>query len=102
MANPKNLKPPWKKGQSGNPKGRPRKAQTLAEFKQIVVDYYNEPTKANRMRFVELIRKLERHRTGQKALLELLAGRPPVNVDLTSGGKEITTFIKVGVDIEKL
>lgn len=35
MANEQNLCPPWKKGQSGNPKGRPR--NRVAEFRERIM-----------------------------------------------------------------
>jgi hypothetical protein len=33
-----NLRPPWRKGQSGNPNGRPKKGQTLADLIEARLD----------------------------------------------------------------
>ena len=34
--NPQNLRPPYQKGQSGNPSGRPKNAMTAGAFKKII------------------------------------------------------------------
>lgn len=38
MANEQNLKEPWKKGQSGNPKGRPKGAISISSLLKKVLD----------------------------------------------------------------
>lgn len=34
--NPQNLRKPWKKGESGNPKGRPPKGQAFADLLEMI------------------------------------------------------------------
>lgn len=36
MANPENLRPPWKPGESGNPEGRPAAGASIKEFTNIL------------------------------------------------------------------
>ncbi len=38
MANPQNLKKPWQKGQSGNPKGRPKLPSMKAILESVLGD----------------------------------------------------------------
>ena len=50
---PENLKPPWKKGQSGNPGGRPKKASITEAFLAVLEKPVpNDPQKRN---YAELI-----------------------------------------------
>jgi hypothetical protein len=41
--NPANLRPPWKKGQSGNPGGRPK--GSISKFYKMILEEIDKPTK---------------------------------------------------------
>ena len=86
MANPQNLRPPWKPGESGNPGGRPKGRSCAADLRRIL----DEEAKikgqspghgvANRE---ALLRRLvdDAIKTGNPALYRLILewhdGRPP-------------------------
>lgn len=42
MANEKNLRPPWKPGQSGNPSGRPKDPPGMSELRKLTRQTYKE------------------------------------------------------------
>jgi len=47
-----NLAPPWQKGQSGNPKGRPKVGETLAEQVRAALGVEDPATKKTRLAVV--------------------------------------------------
>lgn len=67
----------WKKGQSGNLKGRP-KGKTMKEWAK---DYLSRMTDEERDEFMEGIPK--------EVVWKMSEGAPQTNTDVTSGGKPI-------------
>lgn len=67
----------WKKGQSGNLKGRP-KGQTMKEY---IKEYLSKMTDEERDEWLEGINKIE--------LFKMAEGNPQTNTDITSNGKTI-------------
>lgn len=65
---------------------RAGRARTRAEFKQVGLDFINEPTSKNRSRLHDLLVKLARSRAGIEYLFDQFFGRAPL--PLTGGEGE--------------
>lgn len=87
--NPQNLKP-FKKGQSGNPKGAPKKLPHLDELlKDILGDEKNNITLMQGIIMKLASKALAGDLNATKILLEYAYGKPHQSIDLTSGNEKI-------------
>ena|SRR3990167_3868339 len=84
MANP-HPKPNWKKGQSGNPNGRPPKGYSITEwFKNMLA---SDPNIKEALGKSIIKKALEGDSTAQKLVWNYMDGMP--QQDVTSGGEAI-------------
>lgn len=90
MPNKSNLKPPWKPGQSGNPKGRPKKRPFADELeKQIAKD----PEKLSAVVQSALTEAGKGNTQAMKMISEIMDGKPMQQVML-SGDEENPINVK--------
>ena len=96
---------PFKKGQSGNPKGRPKLEESWAGMMREICDEEVKVGSATMSRKEAIARKLfSEAAKGEawaiNALMDRMDGRPKqaLDVDHTSGGKEITGITRQIVD----
>jgi len=105
----KNLKPPWKKGATGNPKGFSKKAKQRVEFKQWIDENYpdgpaevfkvlfDNAKKGRDFRFVDAFLDRYQGRVPQKNELTGKDGNPlevKINVLSTAAQKRIDELRK--------
>lgn len=89
--NPKNLQPPWKKGQTGNPKGRPPKLPRLDELLATVMTEERNGLSAAEAVLRSLLAKATKGDVrAAELLLDRTFGKLRTDVDVTSGGSAIT------------
>lgn len=87
--NPQNLRP-FKKGQSGNPKGRPKKLPQLDVLLADVLGEEKEGTTAAQAILMAIRAKATKGDVrAAELILNRAYGRPKENVDLTSKGESI-------------
>lgn len=94
MANP-HPKPNWKKGQSGNPNGRPPKEHSITQTIRDMMDEKPEIKKALGAKILEMAMKGDI--TAMKTLWNYMDGMPQQSLDHTTLGKELPTPILGGI-----
>ncbi|MCP3681660.1 MAG: hypothetical protein GY861_03125 [bacterium] len=91
MSNPNPVSTSWKPGQSGNPKGRPKKEWTWASLVREAMDEEDEtgqPVKKGVSRALA-IKALTGDVQAIREIGNRIDGMPPQSTDLTSGGDKI-------------
>lgn len=89
MANSANLKP-WKKGQSGNPKGRPPKLPKLDDLLATVMSEEKDGlTAAEAVLRAMLIKATKGDVRAAEVLLDRAFGKVKQITDITSAGEQI-------------
>lgn len=89
--NPQNLRPPWKKGQSGNPKGKPKKLPKLDELlASVMSEERNGLTAAEAVLRSLLVKATKGDVRAAELLLDRTFGKQRTDIDLTTGGQPIT------------
>jgi hypothetical protein len=94
MANEKNLKPAWKKGQSGNPKGRPKGSKnrsTIAKkwlevkekFRNPITGEIEELTQEDITTLAQILKARKGDTNAYKALEDSAYGSPTQQINQT-------------------
>ena len=103
--NPEHLKPyHWKPGQSGNPKGRPKRTEVLTDM--LWAELRRKDKKAGETKRVLLVRKLvDKAIAGdmraQQIVIERLWGKAPDNVNISGQVGQVTVQLRELLEIVK-
>lgn len=109
MSREDNLRPAWKKGQSGNPKGRPKGAissktilnrfLSLVEknVKNPVTGEFEDMTVAEVMNLSIIAKARKGDLSAYREVLDRLEGKPQQNIDHTTGGEKIISEVNVKI-----
>jgi hypothetical protein len=100
MANEKNLKPAWEKGQSGNPSGKPkgipnaatryqRLLKLVTKAANPVTGEMEDYTQAELMDMRIMSKALKGDLAAYKEIVDRLEGRAKQAMDLTTGGQPL-------------
>lgn len=93
--NRKNL---WKKGQSGNPKGRPPNDTSFTEYAKFLFKEHPEHRDEIVRNTVEMAKKGDKD--ARKLLWAYIDGLPPQSIDLTSKGEKLGGAAEIIAAIE--
>ncbi len=101
MSNPDTLLPPWEKGESGNPEGRPKGSKNFTTKVREALEKISEGSAETAE--VGLIKAILKNAivkgdvTAQKMIWSYLDGMPvaKTDMDIKSDGKEIKTVINI-------
>lgn len=109
MSREDNLRPPWEKGQSGNPKGRPKgaissktilnKFLSLVEkgVKNPVTGEFEDMTVAEVMNLSIIAKARKGNLSAYREVLDRLEGKPQQNIDHTTGGEKIDNKFEIEI-----
>lgn len=90
MANPQNLRPAWKKGQTGNPKGRPKMPDIREALARVLADEKDGVTALEATLKALRAKAIRGDVRAAEALLDRAFGKSPQTLDVTSAGQAIT------------
>lgn len=97
--NKKTVKPQsWKKGQSGNPNGRPKKGYSITEWFQEM--FTADPEAKDKLGKAIYDKALKGDIAAQKIVWNYMDGMPQQKLDHTSGGKPIAILGGATNDIQ--
>jgi hypothetical protein len=91
MANPQNLRPAWKKGQTGNAKGRPKLPDIREALAKVLADEKDGVTALEATLRALRAKAIRGDVRAAEALLDRAFGKAAQTVDVTSGGEKIVT-----------
>jgi hypothetical protein len=89
--NPQNLRPSWKKGQTGNPKGRPKLPDIREALAKVLADEKDGVTALEATLRALRAKAIRGDVRAAEALLDRAFGKAAQTVDVTSGGEKIVT-----------
>lgn len=89
MANPQNLRPAWKKGQTGNPKGRPKLPDLREVLAKVLADEQNGMTALEATLKALRAKAIRGDIRAAEVLLDRAFGKSVQVADITSGGEPI-------------
>jgi hypothetical protein len=89
--NPQNLKPAWKKGQSGNPKGRPKLPDIREALAKVLADEKDGVTALEATLAALRAKAVRGDVRAAEVLLDRAFGKAAQTMDVTSGGEKIVT-----------
>lgn len=93
MANPNPVPPPvhsrWKKGQSGNPKGRPKLPDIAEALARVLADEKDGRTALEQTLLALRAKAVKGDIRAAEALLDRAFGKPKQSVDHTTGGDKL-------------
>jgi len=87
----------YKKGQSGNPKGRP-KIQGMQELREAALAFLNEPAGKGSTRLYRLFLDMARTRGERKVLLEYAVGKVPTPISAAGDFSGVKAYIGISPD----
>ena len=90
MANPQNLRPAWKKGQTGNAKGRPKLPDIREALAKVLADEKDGVTALEATLRALRAKAIRGDVRAAEALLDRAFGKAAQTVDVTSAGQAIT------------
>ena len=89
--NPQNLRPAWKKGQSGNPKGRPKLPDISEALAKVLAEEKDGVTALEATLKALRAKATKGDVRAAEALLDRAFGKAVQRTDVTSGDKPIAT-----------
>jgi alkylation response protein AidB-like acyl-CoA dehydrogenase len=89
--NPQNLKPAWKKGQSGNPKGRPKLPDIRDALAKVLADEKDGITALEATLAALRAKAVRGDVRAAEVLLDRAFGKSAQTMDVTSAGEKIVT-----------
>ena len=90
MANEQNLRPAWKKGQTGNPKGRPKLPDIREALAKVLADEKDGVTALEATLKALRAKAIRGDVRAAEALLDRAFGKASQTVDITTAGQPIT------------
>jgi hypothetical protein len=93
--NPQNLKAPWPKGKSGNPKGRPKLPDIREALAKVLAEESNGKTALEMTLNALRMKAVRGDIRAAEALLDRAFGKPRQSIDHTSDGKPLPSSIRI-------
>jgi len=87
--NPQNLRPAWKKGQTGNPKGRPKLPDIREALAKVLADEKDGMTALEATLAALRAKAVRGDVRAAEVLLDRAFGKAGQTLDVTSGGEPI-------------
>jgi len=89
--NPQNLRPAWKKGQTGNPKGRPKLPDIREALAKVLADEKDGMTALEATLAALRAKAVRGDVRAAEVLLDRAFGKAGQTLDVTSAGEKIVT-----------